>query len=565
MAYFLKKSHIKKGTYLQIYESYHDSESNQTRHRSYKAYGYLHVLQEQGIEDPIAFLEREVAMLNQERKLKEKSNEKKKEKITEKSKERNLGYFLWKCVNDGLGVEKYISLLQSDYQIQFNLYDVIANLVYARVISPCSKKKTYLDVLPMLYEKANMSLDQLYNALEIIGNEYERIIEIYNNQVNLLYPFSLKYTFFDCTNFYFEIDKEDEFRRKGPSKENRYTPLVGMGILLDANQIPLGMKLYPGNQSEKPIHREVLNQLKKKPNITGRSIRIADKGLNCAQNIYQTLLDGDGYLFSKSVKSLSAKEKESILLEEGYEKICDEVDGAQIKIKSFQGAFLYTFTDENGRRRTETFNEKRVVVYNSSLAKKKREEIYQEVEKIKNLTLSGAKRKEFGDRAKYVDFVSTNGKVFPRLNQDKIDEDLRLVGYNMIVTSEVKMDAITIYNAYKQLWRIEESFRIFKSDLDARPVYLQKENSIKGHFLICYLSVLILRLLQFKIFKHKYTSNAILEFAKKYRVVQSGKYSYLNISKKSDFATELANKTGLDILDFKLDDKKIDAMLKHIF
>ena len=149
-----------------------------------------------------------------------------------------------------------------------------------------------------------LSLNQIYSGLSYIGNEYEKIIEIYNHQINRNFPFDTSKTYFDCTNFYFEIDYEDALRRKGPSKENRKDPIVGMGLLLDANQIPMGMKLYPGNESEKPVIRDVINDLKKRHNINGKTIRVADTGLNCAENIIHALKEGDGYIFSKSVKQL---------------------------------------------------------------------------------------------------------------------------------------------------------------------------------------------------------------------------------------------------------------------
>jgi transposase len=563
MAFFLKKTKNNKGTYLQIYDSFHDPESGQTRHRSYKAIGYVHELRERGLDDPIAFYKLEVKKLNQERNRKKQDGKTK--MVSEESIERNLGYFLWKSINDGLGVQKYLSLLQRDYKIKFDLYEALASLIYARVVKPCSKRKTYWDVLPLLYESSDLSLEQIYNAVEILGNEYEKIIEIYNYQVNLFYPFDLQQTFFDCTNFYFEIDREDDLRRKGPSKENRYDPIVGMGLLLDAKQIPLGMHIYPGNQSEKPIQREVLKGLKERYEIKGRSIRIADKGLNCGQNIYQVLMDGDGYIFSKSVKGLPAVEKDWILLENDYREVYDKEGEVRLKVKSCVDTFPYTFTDEDGKEITELLYEKRLVIYNPKLAKKKREEILKEVEKIRNLTLSGAKRKEFGDRAKYVDFVSNGSKVCPQLKQEKIEEDLQLAGYNLLVTSELKMDDMAIYNAYHELWRIEEYFRILKSDLDARPVFLQKENSIKGHFLVCYLAVLILRLLQFKVFEHKFNSNEIIGFARNYRIVPASQYNYLNLSRKSEFASYLAKSTGLNIMDYRLSDRKINSMLKYRF
>ena len=142
------------------------------------------------------------------------------------------------------------------------IYDMMSSLIYSRIVHPCSKSKTYDEVLPKLFETSDFSLNQIYAGLDYLGMEYEKVIEIYNHQINLKYKFDTSHTYFDCTNFYFEIDREDDFRRKEPSKENRHEPIVGLGLLLDANQIPIGMKLYPGNESEKPIMRDVIDGLK---------------------------------------------------------------------------------------------------------------------------------------------------------------------------------------------------------------------------------------------------------------------------------------------------------------
>ena len=277
MAYFLKKSNLKKGTYLQIYESFYDPRKKNTAHRSYKALGYVHELQEKGIEDPVAFFKDEVARLNQQ--LAEQRQSEKDLQISEETPEKLLGYFPLKNLNDSLDVKKYIDLMQTATDFKFHVFSLLSSLIYSRAVCPCSKAKTFDEVLPKLYEPARFSLNQLYAGLEYLGSEYEKIIEIYNHQINRKYPFDTSHTYFDCTNFYFEIDREDDFRRKGPSKENRKDPIVGMGLLLDAHQIPIGMKVYPGNESEKPVIRKVIDDLKSRNNISGKTIQVADKGL----------------------------------------------------------------------------------------------------------------------------------------------------------------------------------------------------------------------------------------------------------------------------------------------
>ena len=408
--------------------------------------------------------------------------------------------------------------------------------------------------------------------MNIFGKEYEKIIEIYNHQISQQYKFDTKHTYFDCTNFYFEIDKEDDFRKKGPSKENRKEPIVGLGLLLDANQIPIGMKLFPGNESEKPILRSVINDLKQRNNISGRTIQVSDKGLNCAENIFHALKAGDGYIFSKSVKQLPEAEKTWVLLSNDYQDVTDENGELLYRFKECIDDFEYTVIDNNGKKKKVKLPEKRVVTYNPKLAQKQIYEINKQIEKAKILRASQAKRDEYGDCVKYVKFIATDksgnktdNKIKAEMNEAAIQKDIELAGYNLLVTSEIKMNSKEIYQTYHNLWRIEESFRIMKSQLDARPVYLQKKETITGHFLICYLAVTLLRLLQFKVLKNQYPSETILDFVRNFKVAQIDEKTNINLTRYSIFISELAKKTGLPLTSYYLTSVQIEKMLSLHF
>lgn len=570
MSYFLKQTKNKKGTYLQIYESYYDPERKGGAHRSYKPLGYVHELQQKGVSDPIAYYKEEVAKLNAEKKAADDA--KKRRLISEESPEKYIGYFPLKNIHDSLGVKNYIDLLQSITGFRFSLYELISSLVYSRAIFPCSKSKTFEQVIPKLFDDYDISLNQIYDGLEFLGSEYEKIIEIYNHQISLRFPFDTSSTYFDCTNFYFEIDREDDFRKKGPSKENRHEPLVGMGLLLDANQIPVGMKLYPGNESEKPVIREIISELKKKNNICGKTIRVADKGLNCADNIYHALKDGDGYIFSKSVKQLPEIEQDWVLLQNDYRDVKDSNGNLLYRWKECVDDFSYEISTDTGRKRKITIPEKRVVIFNPKLADKQKYEINKQVEKARVLKASAAKKSEFGDAAKYVTFVpadkkgtETDGKVKVVMNDELIEKSISLAGYNMIVTSERQMDAEKIYSTYHNLWRIEESFRVMKTQLDARPVYLQKRETITGHFLICYLTVLLTRLLQFKVLDNQYCSEDLFNFFREFRAVKISQKKYINLSRKNNFIDHLSSFTSLPLTSYFLSDSDIKKMLSHRF
>ena len=570
MAYFLKKTKNKKGIYLQIYESYYDPERKGGAHRSYKPIGYVHELQANGMEDPIAVFGEEVQKLNQE--YKKKKQAEKERKISEESPEKLLGYFPLKNLNDSLGCKKYIDLMQTATHFRFNIFDMMSDLIYARVVHPCSKLKTYWEVIPKLFGKHAFSLDQIYSGLEYIGSEYEKVIEIFNHQVALKYPFDTSHSYFDCTNFYFEIDKEDHFRLKGPSKKNKKEPIVGMGLLLDANQIPIGMKMYPGNESEKPVIREIIDKLKQRSHISGRTIQVADKGLNCFNNILHALKAGDGYIFSKSVKTLSETEKTWVLLENDYVDVKNKKGEVLYRIKECVDDFSYSYTDNAGHRKTLKLTEKRIVIFNPKLAEKQKYEINRQVEKAKNLRACEAKKSEYGDSSKYVTFISTDkkgtkttGKVKVEINEKAIENAKKLAGYNMIITSEIHMSASEIYASYHNLWRIEESFRIMKSQLDARPAYMQKQETITGHFLICYLAVLLTRLLQIHVLKDQYGTEEIFDFIHDFRVAKISDRKYINLTRSSSFIRELSSRTGLPLTSYFLGNEDINKMLSHRF
>lgn len=568
MAYFLKKSVTKKGVYLQIYESYRNKEKKQTAHKAFKSIGYVDDLTSDKIPDPISYYQNFVKKMNEKRK---KEIEESKIKQIEDEPTKNLGYFLVKSVFNTLRVESHLNLLARIADKPYDLNEAITSLVSARVVSPCSKIKTMEEVIPSFLEPAHFSSDQLYDSiLPFIGDEYERILEIINHAFNKKYGRKTDNVFFDGTNYYFEIDKEKDDKRKGPSKENRADPIISMGLLLDEEQIPLAMKMFPGNESEKPVMRNIISTMKEQNNINGRTIQVADKGLNCTKNICEALKNGDGYIFSQSIKRLSDQEKKWALLENDENKWLEvkDKDGTLLyKYKSCIDKFPYKVDDGTNRPTTINLTQKRVVTFNPKLAEKKRYEINKMIEKARELNNSQAKRKEYGDAAKYVTFkaISNEGEVLDdtvvkaTINQDKVNEDLKLAGYNLLVTSETKMRAEEIYKVYHRLWRIEETFRTLKSELDARPVYLQRQDSIYGHFLICYLAVFALRVLQIKEFKDEIHTNEIISFVRNLKVLKNGE-TYINLGSK-DKIKKINDRLGLNLTNYFLTDKNIKKVL----
>lgn len=558
MAYFLKKTTLKGRTYLSICESFYQASKKGTAHKTYKSLGSVETWKEKGISDPISYFQQEVDSLNQQRKAEGVRL------ISDVSPNRFLGYFPLKSIMDKLRIKHYVDYFKLTNDFEFDLYELLSSLIYARAVNPCSKYRTFHEVLPNLFENVSYSYDQLLDGLSFIGNDYEKFVEIFNVQTNKIYGLDTSKSYFDCTNFYFEIDRENDFQRKGPSKENKKNPIVGLGLLLDRNQIPIGMKMYPGNESEKPVLRDVIQELKDKNNITGKTIHVADKGLNCAQNIAFSKKNGDGYLFSKSVKGLPETEKTWVLLEQGFKEMRDSKGTLLYRYKSCIDKFPYS-VEYKGKKQTVMLTEKRLLTYNPTLAAKKRYEINRMVEKAKSLTVSQAKRTDYGETGKYVSFTDKEGgKASVTLNQDAIETDLKFAGFNLLVTSETEMSDTDIYQTYHNLWRIEESFKIMKSDLDARPVFLQKEETIKGHFLICYLTVLVERIFQFKVLENTYSSSDIFRFFKGFTMTKA-ETKYINTTTSSAFVIDLAKRFHLPLTNYFLSETQIKSIMNHKF
>ena len=387
--------------------------------------------------------------------------------------------------------------------------------------------------------------------------------------------------FFDCTNYYFEIDLPWEDKQKGPSKENRHAPIIGQALLLDADLVPVSMQMYPGNESEKPYIRKTIEEMKNRHKISGKTVQVADKGLNCARNIYAAVKEAsDGYIFSKSIhgRNLSEKEKKWVVLENDQNVWVNHTDknGKLLyRLKSCVDTFSYQFKEtdpETGKETVTMFSvtEKRIVSYNPSLAKKQTAEILKMADKASNYTTYKAMtREELGDCAKYIKVTNKdkNGKKIKpviEIDQEKLEEDLKYAGYNLIVTSELDMDPLQVYQTYHSLWKIEESFRITKSYLDARPVYVQKRETIYGHFLICYLSLFLLRVLEIKVFKNKINSYDLIHFIRDFRVVKGGDGSYINISRNQSVNEKVKELTGLTNLDaLYLSEKEVENFFQN--
>lgn len=521
--YLKKSTNTKTGrTYLSIAKGYRDRISKKTKTVVIESLGFLDELQKQ-YNDPIAHFQNVVNEMN----LKIKKNtEPQTFKIFENEvltsndiSRKNFGYSAFSKIYHELGLDKFCMTKFSKLKISPNkLNNMLKLLVFGRLIFPDSKKGTF-ENKDMLFENTNFSLKDIYRFLSYIEpkkNEltkyiYDNSKEQYNRDTSCL--------FYDVTNYYFEIDDNDELRKKGVSKEHRPDPIVQMGLFQDSKGIPLNYKLFEGNTNDSVTMRPILSELQEEYNIN-RVIVVADKGLNTGNNIAYNIAMGNGYVMSQRVRGANPELRDFVLNQDGYIQ-----KGEDYKIKSRIYPREIIITKKDGSKKKSRIDEKQVIFWSRDYAKRAKAERQPAIDLAKELIGNVAKfnKKNSHSASKYVKnlvFDAKTGEIVENpksklsLDLEKIEEEEKYDGYYAIVTSELDKTDEEIIDIYRQLWRIEETFKITKSELEARPVYVSRKEHIEAHFLICFIALVLIRLLQERLDK-KYSAEKILESLQK--------------------------------------------------
>lgn len=569
MAYFLRKTRRKNGDiYYQIYDSYYSAEERKNKNRSVEKLGLLSSLRREGESD--SECEQRLRGMVSERE-RDRSGKQAKQ-IDDNDELVNYGYFLLEGMVRHLDIRKQIDLLTLGSRIRFSLSDVLFSLADARVIDPCSKWKTFAEVFPLMYEDPTkkISLSQMYSGVCFLGTVVQDVVDILNAAIDKRFGRSLDRVYFDCTNYYFEIDCESGIKRRGPSKENRTSPIVSMALLLDSDLIPYQMEIFPGNESEKPRLPRALDRIREEKGKESKIIQVADKGLNCAENI-RKCGKNDGYIFSKAPKMMADKDLEWMFDEKGWTDVMDKNGEVSYRYKSVTDVYDYEFKDENGKTVKFTKAEKRVATFNPSLRKKQAIELTRQYDKAMKKTASAQIKEAVGGKnAKMISVDAVSKKTGEELedaqivlsgNKEKLEHDLKLAGYNILITSEVAMKESEIYDVYHKLWNIERTFRMMKTQLAARPAFASTDDGIRGHFLTCYTSIVLLRLLEKKAFSGQFTVEEIIEYIKKARAFRLSDNDYCNLLKRKDAAISeyIQKRTELPLLNKRLTDSKIKS------
>jgi len=528
----LKSTKQKSGRInLSIVDGYYDKEKKYTRQITIENLGYLDDLQRE-YEDPITFFTHRVEEMKKE---KAQHNAPLVFEFSHKDTiptgirlRKNIGYAVLSKIYHQLGIHTFLVNRQRHSNEGYDANAVMKMLVFQRLLAPASKRKTY-ENREYLFEICDFSLDDVYRCLSFLNDRKEAMQLWLHQRVQKHYGRDTSIVYYDVTNYHFEIDgpegylkmkKNDDkhmpdgFRKKGVAKNHSPDPIVQMGLFMDNNSVPITYQLFPGNTNDCMTYRPNLFRVKTKYGI-GRTITVSDKAMCTGDNVWYTLSAKDGYVFSLSVRGTNSKMRKYVLDEDGYEWVGDEY-----KRKSRKEPREIHIHTADGGKMDKMVDEKQVAFYSVKYDKRAKAERAFVLAKAEDLVANPGKysRATSYGAAGYIrnlKFDKKTGDVLDTgtalsINWNKVREEEATDGYYMIVTSEMEESDDWVIDKYRGLWRIEESFKIIKSELDARPIFVSTLAHIEAHFLICFVSLVIARLLELTV-KRKYSIGEMLE------------------------------------------------------
>jgi len=476
----LSKGSTAKKTKVYLVEGYRD-ENGKSKQRIIKKYGNLEDLE---AKDP-NILEKLRAQAKEIPKNEVKITLNLSDPNTEKEKDKNYGYFFLENIYNELDISTFLKSFSFKKNHHYNIDEIMKMLVFGRILKPESKKKSFEggDEYFTPFKCELNSVDQLLAQMDEIKEDLQGHL---NRKVSETYGRDATLVFYDVTNYYFETDIEDEFKKKCVSKDKKTKPLIEMGLLIDEKGLPITYQLFPGNANERGTLIPFLADVRQKYKL-GRITLTADKSFNSVKNLTNLLSKDDGYIVSQKVRNGSKKFIKEVLDEEDYVTN----DSNIFKIKSF----IRERNVKNEFGSNEIIKEKCVCFWsknNNDCEKKRREKAEEKLEEYLN------------NPSKYtkVDKETTeieDKEVVLAFEKEKYEREVSLDGYYVLVSSELEMTNAEIIEKYRGLWKIEESFRVIKPDLEGRPVDMTREYYIEAHFLIYFIALLISRILEMKL------------------------------------------------------------------
>jgi len=516
---FVKQTHNKKTgrTNLSIVQGYHDKERGHSRTKTIENLGYLDELQKI-YEDPKAHFDRVCQERNRQAKMEaaEYTIVARKDSVLPENSanRRNYGYIVILRILAELGLDRFFVNRRQRTKIEFNTQAIMRLLVVSRILSPGSKQKAYNEKKRYFdFERGDMfKQEDVYRALSHFATLDGDIQRLIHDRISKRYGRKTGIIYYDVTNYYFEIEKEDELRKKGVSKEHRPDPIVQMGMALDEEGLPISYEVFEGNESEKLHLRPMVSELVRNYDV-GKVITVADAAQNTGNNIYYIEKAGQKYVFSQSIRGGGKAFKKYVLDEKGYEWFGEEYKRkSQAEMRDIQVSFM---KDGKERKKTVSVEQRQIVFYSKKYAERSRYKREIALKKAKSIISNpGAYTRATAYGAlKYIKNLVVDKETgelkavegVPCFDLDRVREEEEFDGYYAIVTNvydegenKGKFGDDAIIDIYHGLWRIEDSFRVTKSDLETRPVYLSREDRIRAHFLTCFISLVVLRLIEKK-------------------------------------------------------------------
>lgn len=542
-------------TTLSIRRGYRDS-NGKVKNTTIEYLGDLETLKKE-YDDPITHFKEVVNKMNNEEKVLKQpiliQLDKKEQLQVGTNTLKNFGYSALSKIYHELEIDKFlISKFKNRNVSEFKINNIMKLLVFARCLFPDSKKSTY-ENKDLFFENTNFSLKEVYNTLGYLEPLKEGIQYYIYDNIEKQYKPNNEAIFYDVTNYYFEIDESDEIRKKGVSKERRQNPIVQMGLFIDSLGLPMCYKLFEGNTNDCLTLKPMVQELQKKYNV-GKVIVVADKGLNTGNNIAYNKAIGNGYVMSLSVRGANKELKDYVLDEKDYQYNEDKT--YKLKSRKCPREIIITKKDTNGKtiKVKENVDEHQIIFWSADYAKRAKAERQPAIDKAIDLigNIQKYNKKNCVGASKYVkhlvfdkntdEIIEAQSKL--SLDEEKIAEEEKFDGYYMIVSSEFDKTPNEIIDIYRGLWRIEETFKVTKSELDARPVYVSRKEHIEAHFLTCYIALVLSRVLQYKLDK-KYSVGKILESLGKCNCYNIQENYYI-FNYYDDVLKDIGEQTGID-------------------
>ena len=425
------------------------------------------------------------------------------------------GYLFLQSIYYQMQMNKICRKLKQRYKFKYDINAILSDLIYARILDPCSKRSSYKAASEFL-EKPSYELHDVYRALDVLGAECDLIqAEVYKNS-HFMGKRNDKILYYDCSNYYFEIEQEDGSKKYGKSKEHRPNPIIQMGLFMDGDGIPLAFSLFPGNANEqtslKPLEKKVLGDFG-----CQKFIYCSDAGLGSESIREYNHMGERAYIVTQSIKKLKKEEKEWALNPQGFKRVSDDKPVDITKLPEDDKGLYY----KDEPYTTKKLHQRLIITYSPKYALYQKSIRDKQVERAQKMLDSGKtkkNRKNPNDPARFIGkmAVTKEGEtadIKQYLDEDKIAEEAQYDGLYAVCTDLLDDEVDDILKVSEGRWKIEECFRIMKTDFTARPVYLRDENRIKAHFLICFLGLTVYRYLEKKL-DLKYTCEELLDTLK---------------------------------------------------